>query len=161
MRPWWLNLSRWLGAIVFAVALALPPAVWADSLDDQARAIARELQCPVCENVTVADSNSPLAQQMRDIIRQKLQAGESREQILQYFVDRYGPGILSRPQMSGLGLGAWWMPVVGLIVGMGVLFLALSRSRRAPSGQIPASDLDPEVREVLEELDVGRRGDAR
>lgn len=156
----WPSLSRLLAAVGLIALLASPGPVWADALDDQARAIARELQCPVCENVTVADSGSPLAEQMRGIIRQKLEAGESKEQILQYFVDRYGPGILARPQPSGLGLGAWWMPAIGLLAGAGVLYLVLSRSRGSPADTASDSDLQPEIQEVLKDLEAGREGDS-
>ncbi len=155
MRPWWLNLPKLVAVILLMAIVALPSTVSADALDDQARAIARELQCPVCENVSVADSNSPLAQQMREIIKQKLAAGEGRDQIIQYFIDRYGPGILSRPQPYGLGLGAWWMPVIGLGVGAAVLYLVLRNSRRSAAPVAPGPDLEPEIQEVLKELQSG------
>lgn len=155
MRPWWLNLPKLVAVLVLMAVLALPSTVSADSLDDQARAIARQLQCPVCENVTVADSNAPLAQQMREIIKQKLAAGEGRDQIIQYFVDRYGPGILSRPQPSGLGLGAWWIPVIALVLGAAVLYLVVRNSRRSTAPVAPGPDLEPEIQEVLKELKSG------
>ncbi len=153
------NLCRVLGLLAIVVVLALPRVAVADALDDEMRSIAKELQCPVCENVTVADSNSPLAQQMREMIKQKLAAGETREQILEYFVDRYGPGILSRPQPSGLGLVAWWMPVAGLLLGAGILILFFTRGRAPVTVQAPNADLEAEVGEVLRELEAGRKGD--
>ncbi len=117
------------------------------SLDDQALALANELQCPVCQNVTVAYSNSPLAGQMRQVIHDKLQQGQTHDQIIQYFVDRYGESILEQPPKHGLNLLAWLLPVVGLMTGLGVVGGVL-RSRRSsiPSGldaaELPLDDED-------------------
>ena len=76
------------------------------NLDDEALEIGAMLRCPICQNVSVAFSPSQLAVQMRGVIRQKLEAGETREQIIQYFVDRYGESILLEPpkraQRAGL-----------------------------------------------------------
>ena len=79
----------------FAIAAGV---AHADAVDDEARAIGREVQCPVCQGLSVADSPSQLAAQMRGIIRTKLDAGESREAILAYFVDRI------RPVVDDLGI---------------------------------------------------------
>ncbi len=72
---------------VFAGSLHAAPA---PDLDDQTRAIATELRCVVCQNLSVADSPSEMAQQMRAIVREQLQAGKSPEQIKDFFVSKYG-----------------------------------------------------------------------
>jgi len=105
---------------VFGVAT-----VAAQSVEEQSREIAKHLQCPVCNGSTVADSPSDLAAQMRVVIRQKVEAGESREQIIQYFVDRYGDSILVEPPRRGIGLAVWVTPVVILVVGALILWLVL------------------------------------
>ena len=107
----------------------------ADAVDEEARRIAKGLQCPVCQGASVADSPSDLAEQMRGVIRRKVEQGESEEQIVQYFVERYGDGVLIEPPRRGIGLAVWLGPVLVLGLGAGVLFL-LARTwlrRRAAS----------------------------
>ncbi len=111
--------------IVLLPFAALPPPARADMLDDQVRAIAKELLCPVCAGQTVADSNAQISVQMRDVIRQKLEAGESRQQIIQYFVDVYGVSILAEPPARGFALGVWVAPIVALLVGLGIVGVVL------------------------------------
>ena len=67
----------------------------------EVRRISSKLQCPICEGTSIADSRSAIAQDMRKVIADKLATGESEEAILQYFVDRYGPGILRDPPVTG------------------------------------------------------------
>jgi len=144
-------------ALPMALAIAVTPAaVLAQSysgsgpnsgqtIDDEALAIANELQCPVCQNVTVAYSGSQLAGQMRQLIHQKLEQGQSRNQIIQYFVTRYGDGILENPPKRGLTLLAWLLPVFGLALGLGVIgSVLLSRREQAGAGAVPAAPLDAE-----------------
>jgi cytochrome c-type biogenesis protein CcmH len=116
-----------------ALAQSYTNAAANQSLDDQALAIANELQCPVCENVTVAYSNATLAGQMRQVIRDKLAQGQTHDQIIQYFVDRYGEAILTQPPKHGLNLLVWLVPLAGLLAGLGVLGTVLW-SRRPLSG---------------------------
>lgn len=113
------------------------------SLDDEALEIGKRLQCPVCQNLAVAYSPSPLAEQMREIIRAKLQAGETREQIIQYFVDRYGEGILWEPPQSGWNLIAWRVPILALIAGAtGLLWLLKNWTQaRSPELTLNTDDL--------------------
>ena len=107
------------------LAVASVSTVAAQSVDEQAREIAKQLQCPICNGSTVADSPSDLAGQMRVVIRQKVEAGESRDQIIQYFVDRYGDSILVEPPRHGIGLAVWLAPVVILVIGGVILWLVL------------------------------------
>jgi cytochrome c-type biogenesis protein CcmH len=97
----------------------------ADPLDDEARKVGKQLQCPICSGATVADSPSDLAGQMRAVIRAKLQAGESEQQIVEYFVERYGDGVLIEPPRRGISLLVWIAPVAMLIAGAVVLWRLL------------------------------------
>src|SRR5262249_45761912 len=97
--------------------------------------IARTLKCPVCESQSVADSPSQLAQEMRAYIQRRLEAGESRDAILQDLVDRYGEGILLGPPRAGFTLLVWWLPWLSLALGGAVVGLALRR--RAGSSTAP------------------------
>lgn len=126
-----------------ASAQVVTPAPLENSIyDSDTFKVADQLQCPVCQGVTVAYSNSGLAQQMRLLIKKKLETGETKEQILQYFVDRYGESILTNPPKSGFTLLVWLLPVAGLLVGAGTVGYALrnwkvrirSRTGRVQSG---------------------------
>lgn len=128
--------ARPLRAIVLciiAVVLLASPAAAQTEIDRQSREIANELQCPVCNNQNVQDSQSQLAGEMRQIIRTKLEQGESREQIEAYFVARYGESVLLDPPKSNWSLLVWTSPILGILVGLVVVGLAVSRwSRKRP-----------------------------
>ncbi|HEV7216526.1 MAG TPA: cytochrome c-type biogenesis protein [Chloroflexota bacterium] len=98
----------------------------------RAHAIGERLACPICEGLSVADSPSALAQQMRGVISDQVAAGKSDAQIEQYFVDRYGPAILLTPPKQGFTLLAWWGPVLFfLISAIGVSLAAYRWARRS------------------------------
>src|SRR5207253_3850020 len=89
---------------VFAGSLHASPA---PDLDDQTRAIATELRCVVCQNLSVADSPSEMAQQMRAIVREQLQAGKSPDQIKDFSFSKYGAWGSAQPQTSALRASFW------------------------------------------------------
>lgn len=86
-------------------------------LEARARAIARELTCPVCQGQSVAESNSVVARQMRAEIGQMLEQGRTREEILSHYVDLYGTWILGRPPARGPYVLLWGMPLAALAAG--------------------------------------------
>lgn len=110
-------MSRIVWAFAAFVLLAGVAQVPAQTLDERTRDIARELMCPVCEGQTVAESEAQLAEQMRALINRKLAQGQTREEILAYFVDRYGESILAAPPKRGFNLIAWAGPFVVLLLG--------------------------------------------
>jgi cytochrome c-type biogenesis protein CcmH len=126
---------------------ALPVVARADALDDGVRRIALQLQCPVCEGETVADSPSGLAADMRGVIRAKLVAGESDQQILDEFVASYGDGILTEPPKRGISLGVWVGPVIGVALGALLVAALLKMWRRPapPAVATPAGGVDTDV----------------
>jgi cytochrome c-type biogenesis protein CcmH len=149
--------------LLLAAPLARPRAASADG-DAEAREIAGALKCPVCQNISVADSPSDLAQQMRDLIQRKVAAGETREQILEYFVERYGEDVLLDPPGKGFNRLLWWGPAVVLGFGLVVVGATLRRWLRAgaglPGGPEPtAAPLnDEEERAYRALIDAGARG---
>ena len=100
------------------------------TLDERVHEIGAGLRCPVCLNLSVADSPSKLAGEMRTEIETQLRAGRSPEQIRAFFVDRYGEWILLSPPPHGWNLVPWAVPVVGLLAGV-TLWVVLVR-RGAP-----------------------------
>src|SRR5574337_1903797 len=91
----------------------------AGSLEEQTLRLAAELRCPVCQNLSVADSPSEMATQMREVIHDKLKNGESPDQIRSYFVSRYGEWILLSPARRGFNWVAWLLPFVAILGGGG------------------------------------------
>jgi cytochrome c-type biogenesis protein CcmH len=125
-----------VAVLTLSVLFGVVTVAYADQLEDDTRRIGKQLQCPVCSGAPVSDSPSDLAGQMRAVIRTKLQAGESDEQIIGYFVERYGDSVLMEPPRRGFGLVVWGAPIIVLIVG-GLLLWRVSQSwlrrRRAPA----------------------------
>jgi len=140
----------WLIAVlVTLLGLLLPTVGHADALDDGVRRVALQLQCPVCEGETAADSPSGLAKDMRALIRTRLAAGVSDQQILDEFVASYGDSILTEPPKRGISLGVWLGPTIAVLLGVVVLGLLLRAWRRTPSPSAAAlaAAPDPEVTE--------------
>lgn len=113
------HLASTLTLAISALALiaVMAPQVHADQLEEDARRIGKQLQCPVCSGAPVSDSPSELAGQMRAVIRTKLEAGESDQHIIAYFVERYGDTVLMEPPRRGVGLLVWFAPVIVLATG--------------------------------------------
>ena len=117
--------------LIAAILLARwASATFAGSLEKQTLLLAAELRCPVCQNLSVADSPSEMAIQMRELIHEKLKNGESPEQIRSYFVSRYGEWILLAPARQGFNWLAWLLPFVAILGGVGVIILTIRRSIR-------------------------------
>lgn len=107
--------------------------------------IAKDLRCTVCQNQPIAESNADLARDMRDIVREQLKAGKSREQIMQYFVDRYGNYVLMKPPVEGPGTLLWVMPLLFAAVLGGTAFFYLRHRRRQtlpPPPKLSKKDLE-------------------
>jgi cytochrome c-type biogenesis protein CcmH len=99
----------------------------ADSaLEARTSAVAATLRCPVCQGESIQDSPSELAQQMRAVVRDRLRAGETPDQVRAYFVSRYGEWILLEPKMTGLNVALYVLPVL-LVVGGLLLVVFLVR----------------------------------
>jgi len=122
--------------LTFLFLLVAMPAfatqVTEDPLERQVLDIAKELRCAVCQNQPVAESNSDLARDMRAIIREQVQAGKSRDEIVKYFVDRYGDYVLMNPPKRGSGAIVWAGPLA-LIIIVGVSGFVFLRRRLRPS----------------------------
>lgn len=104
--------------------------------------IGKDLRCAVCQNQPISESNADLARDMRDIIREQVQAGKSREEIINYFVERYGDYVLMNPPVRGPGTVVWLAPVALLLV-VGISGFVFLRHRRRESLP-PAAKLSKE-----------------
>jgi cytochrome c-type biogenesis protein CcmH len=119
-------------AMLVAPVVAPPGVAAAQSLEDQVYAIARELMCPVCGGQTVAESSSQLAAQMRDVIRDRLRAGQTREEIIAYFVGQFGEGVLAAPPARGSTLVLWLATPLALLAGLAILVRFVRRHLAVP-----------------------------
>jgi len=126
------------------------------TMPEQVRAVASTLRCPVCQDLSVADSPSRLAEQFRQQIAQELEAGETPDQIRQGFVRAYGEWILLAPPRRGINLVAWVAPILLLLGGLALAWTAVRRwtSVRAPGPRAVPSrsvgDLSASDRRLLE-----------
>jgi cytochrome c-type biogenesis protein CcmH len=126
--------TRALTLLLIAVLGAAGPLAAAPVSEETVHAIGAELRCVVCQSLSVADSPSETANQMRGIIRERLAAGDSPEQVKAYFVDKYGLWILLAPPREGFNLLVWVVPFVGLAAGLVLVILLMRRWSRRPAG---------------------------
>lgn len=121
-------------------------------LDHRTAELADQLRCLVCRNQSVLESNSRLALEMQDLIREKLAAGDSPEEVKAYFVDRYGDFILLKPRARGVNVLVYVLPVLAFLAGGTLLVWLLRRwSRPAAAASDSGAELSEEERAWLEE----------
>lgn len=137
---------RLLVALVFCFASAMPvlavnpDEVLSDpALEARARAISAELRCMVCQNQSIDDSNADLAKDLRVLVRERLQSGDTDEAVIAYVVSRYGDFVLLKPRLAAKTLVLWGTPAILLVIGAGTLLIAARRRGVRPVGK-PLSD---------------------
>ncbi len=145
----------WLIASPPATAQAPDPAI-----EEEMYSIADKLNCPICQGQRLSECPIQICEEMRAEIVDQLQEGQSEEQIIQSFIDRYGIQVLNEPPAEGFNVLAWVMPFVGLAVVLAVGGWALRQwSRRRPAEAVqqqaeprqPAEDMPEEYVRRLEE----------
>lgn len=141
-------------ALLLAFLLAAAPvgAVQPDEmladpvLESRAREISRDIRCPVCQGETIDDSNAPISRDLRLIIRERLVAGDTDDQVVDYIVARYGEGVLFNPPAEGVNL-VLWLAGPGLLLAGIAVAVAAGRRRVAPEVA-----LSPEEETRLQEI---------
>jgi len=132
--------------VVYAL-LVLPGnallAATAANVEDRTREIATELRCVVCQNLSIADSPSEMAQQMRAIVREQVEAGKSAEQIKAFFVSKYGEWVLLKPKTTGFAALLWILPYVFLVLGVLAALWFLRRWSLAQKTKLSAAASAP------------------
>ncbi|MCB1703260.1 MAG: cytochrome c-type biogenesis protein CcmH [Halioglobus sp.] len=126
------------------------------ALEARYQQLSEELRCPKCQNQNIADSNAPIAQDLRKLLHQQLEAGASDEEILDYMVARYGEFVRYRPRFGGTTVLLWLAPVLLLLAAIGVL-LATLRSRAKVADNPDASLTAAEQARLQTMLDKSER----
>jgi len=112
------------------------------ALEARARSLSQELRCMVCQNQDIDDSNAALAHDLRVLVRDRLKAGDSDRQVLDYLVDRYGEFILLKPRFELHTLLLWGLPPLVLVAGAAGLIAAMRRRKVAQAEPAPLSEAE-------------------
>ena len=126
--------------VALAALIASGGAGGHQTLDERVHEIGAGLRCPVCLNLSVADSPSTLAGEMRTEIETQLRAGRSPEQIRAFFIDRYGEWILLSPPRHGWNLLPWAVPIVGMLAGIAVWVAFVRRRTPRTAGEVTETE---------------------
>ena len=120
--------------------------------ETRARTIGRELRCLVCQNQSIFDSNAELARDLRIVVRERMDAGDSDDEVLDYISDRFGAYVLLKPPVSPATYALWLAPVGFLLLGGGLSAVYLRDRARRPVPDTPLSEEDrSEARRLLSE----------
>ncbi|MBL8581431.1 MAG: cytochrome c-type biogenesis protein CcmH [Rhizobiaceae bacterium] len=121
-------------AFAATAALALQPdEILKDpALEARARALSQELRCMVCQNQSIDDSDADLARDLRVLVRERLSAGDTDDQVLDYVVARYGEFVLLKPRINLRNAVLWGAPILLLLVGAAAVWRAAAGRRAAP-----------------------------
>ncbi|RUU09257.1 cytochrome c-type biogenesis protein [Mesorhizobium sp.] len=137
--------------LLFAgAALAVKPdEVLADpALEARARTLSEELRCMVCQNQSIDESDADLARDLRVLVRQRLVAGDTDQQVIDYIVSRYGEFVLLKPRFSLRNALLWGTPVLLLLAG-GIFIVLTARSRRSTATNALTAEEQAELDTIL------------
>jgi len=130
----------------------LPDEVLDDpALEARARELSKGLRCLVCQNESIDESNASLARDLRLLVRERLVAGDTDEEVIDFIVARYGEFVLLKPKFSIQNLALWGTPLVVILAGAGFLLLR-GRGARTQPGRLSA-DEEERLGEILRERD--------
>jgi cytochrome c-type biogenesis protein CcmH len=125
-----------------ALAKEAAPVAADPALEARVVAITAELRCLVCQNQTIADSSSGLADDLRNQVREQLRKGASDEQVVQFMTERYGDFVLYRPPLKASTVLLWAGPALFLVVGVGTLALVLRRRSKLAADRFEPEEVD-------------------
>ena len=155
MRTLFAALLCWLLVVPAAVAVQ-PDEILADSaLEERARDLSKELRCVVCQNEAIDTSNAGMARDMRVLLRERLVAGDSDDQVRDFFVARYGDYVLMNPPIKASTYVLWFGPAIVLLLAAAFVWRA---ARRRKVTATPAAALSSEEQARLDRLLSDRDG---
>jgi cytochrome c-type biogenesis protein CcmH len=139
---------KFLHALLLLIALLWSSPLWAvqpdemlsdPTLEGRARALSKELRCMVCQNESIDDSEAPLAHDLRVLVRERITAGDSDTQVLDFLVARYGEFVLLKPRLSWHTAALWGLPPGLLFAGIVMIYVAGRRRDGAPGSRQPGN----------------------
>jgi cytochrome c-type biogenesis protein CcmH len=136
-------------------AAVMPDEVLSDpALEARARVISKDLRCLVCQNQSIDDSNADLARDLRVLVRERLVAGDSNEEVLEFVVARYGDYVLLTPPVQTNTILLWASPAVIFLIAAGLLLMRLRRKDAAETAPAPLTpEEEARVMAALEDAD--------
>jgi cytochrome c-type biogenesis protein CcmH len=158
---------RWLRHLAVLIALSsMIPALAVEpdeilpdpALEARARDLSRELRCMVCQNQSIDDSDAPIARDLRILVRERLKAGDSNSQVLDYLTSRYGEFVLLRPRFGWHTALLWLWPAILLMLGaVGLIYIA-RRSGNSAAARLPPDQPALTASEQSKLAELVRRG---
>ena len=138
-----LTVARNSALTIFAILLVLvliflscKPPVEVSELDSRTNSLNKSIMCPICPGESIDQSQNELAGHMRRIVREQIEGGKTDSEVREYFVERYGPVVLLEPSTSGIGLIAWIVPPVGLLIAGCSVAIALILMKRRRNEEV-------------------------
>ena len=139
--------------LLFAVSVLAreaPPAAADPALEKRMVELTEQLRCLVCQNQSIADSHADLAIDLKNQVREKMKAGQTDAQIIDYMVARYGDFVLYKPPVKATTLPLWFGPFALLLAAVAGLFYYIVRRRRTPPAQPLSEEEQARVRSLLD-----------
>ncbi|HXU01360.1 MAG TPA: cytochrome c-type biogenesis protein [Polyangia bacterium] len=151
-RAWFALGAAAIVVVAALVVVAIRGPAGPPTFQERVHDIASGLRCPVCQNLSVADSPSGIARQMRADIGLRLKEGQTESQIDAFFVAKYGHWILLTPSAGGIGFIVWLAPALAIAGGAWLGWTLVRRRRLAPAETVPADDEPRLTRAQREEI---------
>ena len=141
MNKYWIALCLMLTLFIAGMASAFEPIDYQSPAEEQRfKSLTAELRCVMCQNQSIADSNAPIAHDLRVEVLKLMREGKTNAQIKQYLVDRYTDFVLYEPPMKKSTWLLWLGPFLILLLGAGAIFVIIRRKNTAPSAPIDSSE---------------------
>jgi cytochrome c-type biogenesis protein CcmH len=152
-KGWWADCPAYAVALVLLatpVAAVQPDEILADpGLEARARAISGDIRCPVCQGESIDDSSAPISRDLRLIIRERIMAGDTDDEVVDYIVARYGEFVLFNPRADGSNL-ILWLAGPALFLAAIAVAVAAQRRRLVPEAKLSEAE-EVRLKEILKE----------
>lgn len=150
LRPLLVALALLAGPSAMPAMAVQPDEILADAgLEARARALSAGLRCPVCRNESIDESHAPVARDLRLLVRERLVAGDTDQEVLDYVVARYGEFVLLRPENSGANIALWLSGPTMLVMGAAIFIAAMHRRRNTPATEALSDKEKARLEEIL------------